>query len=219
MEIQGLIMRFAITVSFLLITAAQSVSAAPREVTGAGFRYYVLSLYWLPTLCSESPDLDECGGATRNGFIVHGLWPVLDFNSPTQCGGGDVLSDSLVGSLKDLLPTRQLVEREWKVHGTCTGLTPEGFFALLRQAYGSVNVPQLGGGGIQTQNIHQIIKGFTNADHGLPPQAIVLTCSDNPARLREVRICLAKNLALNYCTGETLMASCRTPNIEVPTGP
>ena len=210
-------LRLLFAVVFSGLVAVQSASAAPREITGAGFHYYVLSLYWLPTLCNESPDLDECGGATRNGFIVHGLWPVLDFNSPTQCGGSDVLSDSLVDRLKDLMPTRQLVEREWNIHGTCSGQSPEGFFALLRQAYGSVNVPQiLGGSGGPTQTIHQIIKAFTTADHGLPAQAIVLTCSDNPVRLREIRICLSKNLASNYCTGETLGASCRTLNIQVP---
>lgn len=82
-----------------------------------------MSLYWLPTLCIESPGADECRGSTRNGFIVHGLWPVLDFNSPTDCAGDDQLSDSLVGGLKDLMPTRAVVEREWKIHGTCTGIT------------------------------------------------------------------------------------------------
>jgi ribonuclease T2 len=212
-------MRCVFALIFFLL-AAPSTSAAPREITGAGFRYYVLSLYWLPTLCIESPDSDECRGSTRNGFVVHGLWPVLDFNSPTRCGGGGLLSDSLVDSLKDLMPTRRLVEREWNVYGTCTGQAPEGFFALLRQAYDSVTVPRLlAGSAGQTQSFHQIIKAFTNADHGLPAQAIVLTCSDNPARLREIRICLAKNLASNYCTGETLGASCRALNIEVPAGP
>jgi ribonuclease T2 len=213
-------MRFMFALMFSVLAAAQSASAAPREITGAGFNYYVLSLYWLPTLCLESPDADECSGSTPSGFIVHGLWPVLDVNSPTNCGDSDKLSDSLVGSLKDLMPTRRLVEREWRVHGTCTGQSPEQFFALMRQAYGSVNVPQiLGGSGGQTQTIHQVIKAFTHADHGLFAQAIVLTCSDNPARLREIRICLAKNLASNYCTGETLGASCRTLNIQIPAAP
>jgi ribonuclease T2 len=213
-------MRVAFALMFLLVAAAQSASAAPREITGAGFLYYVLSLYWLPTLCLESPGADECSGSTPSGFIVHGLWPVLDVNSPTNCGGGDKLSDSLVGSLKDLMPTRRLVEREWGVHGTCTGQSPEQFFALMRQAYESTNVPQLlTNGSDQAQTIHQVIKAFTQRDHGLPAQAIVLTCSDNPARLREIRICLAKNLASNYCTGETLGASCRTLNVQIPATP
>jgi len=96
-------MRVVLALMFSLLAAAQGASAASREISGAGFNYYVLSLYWLPTLCIESPDSDECRGSTRNGFVVHGLWPVLDFNSPTQCGGGDQLSDALVAGLKDLM--------------------------------------------------------------------------------------------------------------------
>ena len=211
-------MRLILSVIFIwLLAAAQSASAAPREITGAGFKYYVLSLYWLPTLCLESPQADECRGSDHRGFVVRGLWPVSDANSPINCGGGDTLSDSLVESLRDLMPTRRLVEREWAAHGTCTGEAPDRFFSLLRQAFGSVNLPTLlsgGGNGIET--IQQITKGFTNRDPGLPAQAVVITCSDNPARLREVRICLSKNLASSYCSGETLSASCRTLNIQVP---
>ena len=216
-----LVIRPAFVVSaFLVLVAAQSASAVSREITGAGFRYYVLSLYWLPTLCIESPAADECRGSTRNGFIVHGLWPVLDFNSPTDCAGDDRLSDSLVGGLKDLMPTRAVVEREWRIHGTCTGQSPEQYFALMRQAYDSVNVPKLSmDGGNSIQTIHQIVKAFTSRDHGLFAQAIVLTCSESPVRLREVRICLSKNLATNYCTGETIGASCRTLNLQIPAAP
>jgi ribonuclease T2 len=211
-------MRFILSVIFIsLLAVAQNASPAPRAITGAGFKYYVLSLYWLPTLCLESPGADECRGSDHNGFIVHGLWPVLDWNSPINCGGGDNLSDSLVGSLKDLMPTRQLVEREWAVHGTCSGEAPDRFFSLMRQAYVSVNLPiLLNGGGDAIETIQQITKGFTNRDSGLPAQAVIITCSDNPARLREVRICLSKNLASSYCSGETLGASCRTLNIQVP---
>jgi ribonuclease T2 len=211
-------MRLALlAVLFSVLVVTHRASAAPRGITGAGFNTYVLSLYWLPTLCLESPAADECDGSTRSGFILRGLWPVLDANSPTNCGGSDVLSDSLVAGLKDLMPTRQLVEREWHTHGTCTGLSPEAFFALLRQAYDSISVPQLVvGGGAATQSIHQVVRAFSQRDHGLPAQSMVLTCSDNPARLREIRICLSKNLASNYCSGETLAASCRTLNIEIP---
>jgi len=204
----------------LTLAVLQRASAAPREITGAGFRYYVLSLYWLSTLCLESPNADECRGSTPSGFVVHGLWPVLNFNSPTNCGGADVLSDSLVGSLKDLLPTRQLVEREWHTHGTCTGLSPEQFFASMRQAYASVNVPQLRAGKAdEIQTTHQVISAFRSLDHGLTPQAIIVTCTENPARLREVRICLTKDLASQYCTGETIAASCRTVNVQIPAAP
>jgi len=211
-------MRWAVLLLVVLqVGAASKVSAAPRQVTGAGFNYYVLSLYWLPTLCLESPSADECGGPSRNGIIVRGLRPVLDWNSPTNCGGGDIISDSLIASLRDLMATRRVVEREWMEHGSCSGESPERFFALLRQAYDSVSLPHLNDGGADvTQTIHQVTKAFTNRDPGLFAQAISLTCSANPARLQEVRICVSKNLASNYCTGETIRSSCTTLNIQIP---
>jgi ribonuclease T2 len=212
-----MIRRAVLLLVVLQLGAAPEVSGAPRQVTGAGFNYYVLSLYWLPTLCLESPNADECGGPNRNGIVVRGLIPVLDWNSPMNCGGSDVISDSLVASLKDLMASRRVVEREWTVHGSCSGESPERFFALLRQAYDSVNLPHLNDGGADsTQTIHQVTKAFTNRDPGLFAQAMSLTCSPNPPRLQEVRICLSKNLASNYCTGETIRSSCTTPNIQIP---
>ena len=211
-------MRWAVILLVVLqLGAAPRLLAVPRQVTGAGFNYYVLSLYWLPTLCIELPEADECAGPDRHGVIVRGLRPVLDWNSPTSCGGGDLISDSLVSSLKDLMASRRVVEREWKEHGSCSGESPERFFALLRQAYDSVNLPDLNDSGADmVQTIHQVTKAFTNRDPGLPAQAISLTCSGNPTRLQEVRICLAKNLASNYCTGETIRSSCATLNIQIP---
>jgi len=118
------------------------------------------------------------------------------------------------------MPTRRIVERERNIHGTCTGLSADAFFALMRQAYDSIRVPKLVvSEGAATETIHQVISAFANADHGLPAQAVVLTCSENPARLREIRICLSKNLAPNYCSGETIGASCRTLNIQIPAAP
>jgi ribonuclease I len=168
-----MIRRAVLLLVFLQLGAAD-VTGAPRQVTGAGFNYYVLSLYWLPTLCLESPNADECGGPSRYGIVVRGLIPVLDWNSPMNCGGGDIISDSLVASLKDLMASRRVVEREWTVHGSCSGESPERFFALLRQAFDSMNLPRLNG------------------------------------------TVLSKNLASNYCTGETIRSSCTTPDIQIP---
>jgi ribonuclease T2 len=210
----------ALTLLLALPVSTGPATAAPRPITGAGFTYYVLSLYWLPTLCLESPGADECRGLRRTGFVVHGLWPSLDYNSPVNCGGSDVLSGELIDRMQDLIPTRGLLQREWTEHGTCSGLAPDEFFATLRQAYGSVNIPTLGDGVHELQlTSRQITKSFTNRDPGLPLQAVAVTCSDNPARLQEVRICLSKNLASTYCTGEMIRSACRSVSLLVPALP
>jgi ribonuclease T2 len=214
-------MRSAVlTVLFSLCIAADTAGAAPRQITGAGFTYYVLSLFWLPTLCLESPGADECQGVRHDGFTVHGLQPTLNYNSPVNCGGDDVLSEALVTRMKNLIPTRKLMEREWAQHGSCSGLAPDQFFTALRKAYESVNIPPLSQiGSDSRQTIHDITKAFTRRDPGLPAQAVALTCSENPARLREVRICLSKDLASTYCSGEIIQSSCRTLYIQIPAPP
>jgi hypothetical protein len=81
----------------------------------------------------------------------------------------------------------ECVPVEEHYHADGPGLSIGSF--LLRQAYDSVNVPQLLiNGGNSTLTIHEVVKAFTNRDHGLPAQAIVITCSESPARLRQVRI-------------------------------
>jgi ribonuclease T2 len=218
MRSAALTLRLALLLSLLII--ASPATAAPRTITGAGFTYYVLSLYWLPTLCLESPGADECHGLRRTGFVVQGLWPSLDYNSPVNCGGNDVLSGELIDRMQDLIPTRGLLQREWTEHGTCSGLAPDEFFATLRQAYRSVNIPTLGDGVHEMQLTgRQITTSFTSRDPGLPLQAVAVTCSDNPARLREVRICLSKNLASTYCTGEMIRSACRSVSVLVPALP
>ena len=156
-----------------LLFAAPSALSVPGHPAAADFKYYVLSFYWLPTLCLESPSSDFCQGPRHGGFVVAGLRPMLDWNSPLRCGSDDALSTALISSLKDLLPTPQLVQQQWHDYGTCSGLDPQGFFVLLREAYASVKLPVLGDSqeDIQ-QTTRQITKAFRNRDNGLFEQSI-----------------------------------------------
>jgi ribonuclease T2 len=201
----------------LLIAGATTGIAAPRPITGAGFTYYALSLYWLPTLCLEAPGDDACKGPRRDGLVVRSLQPTLPFNSPVNCGGDDVISDDLVAQMSDLIPTRGLMEREWARYGSCSGLAPGPYFALLRKAYESVDIPPLS---MLTFNPHprpsDIVKLFRVRNPGLAQPAFSVTCTDSPARLREVRICLTKDLAAIYCAGEIIASACRSLNVELP---
>lgn len=206
---------------FLTIGIGASRAAPPstESKTGApAFTYYVMSLYWLPTLCRESPRADECNGTLHGGFVVHGLWPVRDVGSPINCGGNDRVADDVVKHMADLMPTRRLVEQEWALHGSCTGLSPDQFFRMLRQAYASINIPPLGNTGSPTQaKFFEVTKAFTRRDPGLPAQAVAVTCSnENPAMLREVHICLSTNLASRYCSGEIIGSACRTLEVTLP---
>jgi ribonuclease I len=79
--------------------AAPSNAGPPMA---SAFTYYVLSLYWLPTLCLETPRADECNGLLHGGFVVHGLSPERDSESQINCGGDQRVSDTLVRRMADL---------------------------------------------------------------------------------------------------------------------
>jgi ribonuclease T2 len=39
------------------------------------------------------------------------------------------------------MPDPQLIHHEWEAHGTCTGMTADAYFALVRRAFDSVRIP------------------------------------------------------------------------------
>jgi ribonuclease T2 len=213
--------------AFALLGAIGSASARHRSHADAGapgeFAYYVLSLSWSPAFCLSSPAAAECNGPRRYGFIVHGLWPHADAANeqgwPEHCDVRRSVPDDIVQGIADLMPARGLVYHEWSAHGTCSGLEPAEYFALVRRAYASIAIPQeLSGLG---QAIEQppaaIAAAFLHANPHLPAQSIAVTCSGQGApRLREVHICLDRDLMPRACSADAMRGACRAPQVIIP---
>jgi ribonuclease T2 len=208
---------------FALVGAIGSASARHRSHADAGapgdFAYYVLSLSWSPAFCLSSPGAAECNGPRRYGFIVHGLWPQNEQGWPEHCDVRRSVPDDVVQGIADLMPARGLVYHEWSAHGTCSGLEPAEYFALVRRAYTSIAIPQeLSGLG---QAIEQppaaIAAAFLHANPRLPAQSIAVTCSGQGApRLREVHICLDRDLMPRACSADAVRGACRAPQVIIP---
>jgi ribonuclease T2 len=187
--------------------------------TPGDFAYYLLSLSWSPAFCLSSPDAAECNGPRRYGFIVHGLWPQYEQGWPEHCDIHRAVSDDVAQGISDLMPARSLVYHEWSAHGTCSGLEPAQFFALVRRAAASVAIPgELTG---PAQAIDEppavIAHAFLRANPRLPPQSVVVTCTGQGApRLREVHVCLDRDLAPRACSADAMRGSCRASQIIVP---
>jgi ribonuclease T2 len=130
---------------FAYLAAAGTAPARHRSHAGAGvpgeFAYYLLALSWSPAFCLSSPGAAECNGPRRYGFIVHGLWPQNEQGWPENCAVHDSVPDEVVRGIEDLMPARGLVYHEWSAHGTCSGLEPAAFFALVRRAYSEIAIP------------------------------------------------------------------------------
>jgi ribonuclease T2 len=208
---------------FALLGVIGSASARHRSRADAGapgdFAYYVLSLSWSPAFCLSSPGAAECNGPRRYGFIVHGLWPQNEQGWPEHCDVRRSVPDDVVRSIADLMPARGLVYHEWSAHGTCSGLEPAEYFALVRRAYASIAIPQelsaLG------QAIEQppaaIAAAFLHANPHLPAQSIVVICSGQGApRLREVHSCLDRDLMPRACSADAMRGACRAPQVIIP---
>jgi ribonuclease T2 len=214
-------LKTAVLISLALLTLAMSASARHRKSTDteAGtFDYYLLSLSWSPAFCLTDPEASECNGPRRFGFIVHGLWPQYEKGWPENCNVHEPVPDNVVSSISDIMPARGLVYHEWSAHGTCSGLSPADFFALVRRAYAGIAVPASLAG--VSQEIEQspgaIAAEFLHANPRFSRQSIVVTCSRQDApRLREVHICLDRDLHPRACSADATRGACRAATLIV----
>jgi ribonuclease T2 len=209
-------------IALALLGSALPATARHRRHSGdtpGDFDYYLLSLSWSPAFCLQSPDSPECNGPRRFGFIVHGLWPQNELGWPQNCPSSEQLTDSVAQQVGDLMPARKLVYHEWSTHGTCSGLRPADFFALLRKAHDSVIVPPpyKNPGAAVEESPEIVVSAFMRANPRLPAQSVVATCSNQGApRLREVHLCFDRDLNPRACSDEVLREACHAPSLIVP---
>jgi ribonuclease T2 len=168
--------------------------------TPGEFDYFMLSLSWSP------------------GFMVHGLWPQYERGWPQYCDVHLPVPDEVVTGIADLMPARELVYHEWSAHGTCSGLDPAHFFALVRGARASIVIPPplLHPNAAIEQSPGAVAEAFLRANPRLPATAVLVTCTtQGTPRLREVRICLSRDLAPRPCSADDMKSACRAPQLIV----
>ena len=206
----------AIVLGTTQVACARHHGGASRE--SGGFDYYLLSLSWSPAYCLESPTSGECNGPRAFGFIVHGLWPQNEHGWPENCDTSRVPED-VANRMLDLMPARGLIYHEWKAHGTCSGLSPDEYFRLVRTARATISLPP--GFGAGTAPVEQqpaaLTAAFLRANPRLSADSLVVSCSTgNVPRLREVRVCLTRDLAPRRCSADVLRGACRADTLLVP---
>jgi ribonuclease T2 len=193
----------------------QGGEGAPGE-----FSYYLLSLSWSPAFCLTAPDAAECNGLRRYGFILHGLWPQYERGWPEHCNVHRPVPDELVREMADVMPARTLVYHEWSTHGTCSGLEPAEYFALARRAFAGVSIPPELSSPAQAieRQTAAIQSAFLRANPRLPAGSVLITCSGQDAapRLREVHLCLDRNLTPRTCSADALRGACRASEVIIP---
>jgi len=175
------------------------------------FDYYLFTLSWSPEYCHGHPNAQQCGGA-HPGFVVHGLWP--QFNNgqwPLTCSSAPGLSNP--SAMLDIMPDPRLIQHEWTAHGTCSGLTANQYFGVIRKAYDSIQIPSplVSPSRAATRNAGQIKQMFMDANLGLSSDDIAVSCHNR--YLSAVEFCLGKDLQPTACQA---VRDCTANSIRIP---
>lgn len=190
------------------------------------FDYYALVLSWSPTHC-DSPagrrDQTQCSPRRGRGFsfVLHGLWPQYFRGYPESCRTPfkPFVSNRTIESMMDIMPSKGLIIHEYRKHGTCSGMTPEDYYALSSKLYRQIRIPAAYREPTKEQFVSpdQLIKQFTDANPGLDADMLAVVCRGSGNRLREVRICFSKNGKPQRCgSNEKQRNLCRANRMFVP---
>jgi len=207
-------------VALFVIAIPNAIALAQGRQHGepGRFDYYVLSLSWSPSFCETATGAareQQCG-ARPYSFVVHGLWPQYERGFPESCQVPPPRLDRrIVSEMLDIMPAPRLVYHEWDTHGTCSGLDQRAYFDLVRRARAAVRIP------LQFEHPQQpleskpgeLVDAFARANPGLSPDGIMLDF--DRTRLREVRICLTRDLKFRSC-GASPGRACRAGMVVLP---
>jgi ribonuclease T2 len=189
-----------------------------RQNEAGKFDFYVLALSWSPSFCENARgrSAEQQCGARPYSFVVHGLWPQYEKGSPEYCQvPAPRLNREIVGSMLDMMPARALIYRQWDKHGTCSGVPARAYFETIRKARSVVKIP--------TQFLEpkehmmvspdEVEEAFVKANPGLSREAIAVSCDRR--HLREVRVCMTKELGFRDCA-EVDRRACRRDKLVMP---
>ncbi len=203
------------------LCCALALTAGPSAAEGerAGdFDYYVMALSWTPSWCAIEGDArgsDQCDADTGFGWTLHGLWPQYESGWPSYClTNHRNPSRSDTAAQTDLFGSGGLAWHQWNKHGRCAGVSSGSYYELSRQAYDSINRPEIFRKLDKTYRlpIRVVEEAFIKANPDLAPDMITLSCRDG--YVQEARICLTKDLELRSC-GRDVRRDCTMTDAQM----
>lgn len=175
------------------------------------FDYYVMALSWSPTWCALEGDArqsPQCAADAEFGWVLHGLWPQYHRGWPSFCPTSERNpSRSMTAEMADIMGTSGLAWYQWNKHGVCSGLSASEYYALARDAYGTIVRPDV------FRRLDTAVRlpasvveeAFLKDNPQLEPDMITITCRQG--RIQEARICLSKSLEPVPC-GQDVVRDC-----------
>lgn len=190
----------------LAVLSALACLTAPAMAQDEGrpgvFDFYVLALSWSPTYCETDGrrDREQCAPGEDHAFVVHGLWPQHERGYPQFCPGPSTWVEAeRAREMADLMPSRDLVFRQWRKHGTCSGLNQTAYFDLVREAHDRVVQPRPLRDPARdiAVSADALEAAFVSANRGLRRDMLAVRC--DAGLVEEVRVCLDKRLNFRAC--------------------
>jgi ribonuclease T2 len=125
------------------------------------------------------------------------------------------MSRIALDAAKGLFPTEGLARHEWRRHGSCTGRSPQDYFADVRQARSAVKVPDEFERLKREEEVApvDIQRAFERVNSRLRPGMMAVQCSRG--YLQEVRICMSKDLRDFRPCPDVVRSACKAPSIKV----
>ena len=187
-----------VLLAFFLMSGASRPALAEGERAGE-FDYYVMALSWSSAWCAADgkgrgePQCDRGRGLT---FVLHGRTVERDPNRSDSAAMADIMGSS--GS----------AFYQWKKHGRCSGLSARGYYAKAREAFDSVVIPPVFARMSKTLQVpaEVIESAFLESNPGLQRDQVTVVCQGR--QIREVRICLTRDLQPRRC-GAEVIRDCR----------
>ncbi|MCI2399777.1 ribonuclease T2 [Aliiroseovarius subalbicans] len=196
---------------WLLVLLMSATFATAEGERPGDFDYYVLSLSWSPSWCAREGDArgaEQCEDDTGFGWILHGLWPQKERGWPSFCRSDfRAPSRGETAAMADIMGSGGLAWHQWKKHGTCSGLSPQDYYRLAREAYDRVNRPEVLRALTKPYRLPvTVIEGaFLQSNPDWQADMITITCKQE--RIQEARLCLTRDLEPRDC-GRDVVRDC-----------
>lgn len=190
--------------------------SVPRIAPEAGERRvpitgYTLALSWAPEFCKpregQRRHAMQCGGRNgRFGLVVHGLWPEGRSTWPQWCRTPRSVSPVEARRNLCMMPSANLISRQWAKHGSCMARTPEGYFMATRLLHGSLRLPDYDRLSREDGlNAGRVREAFVIANPSWQREMIGVKLNQR-GWLEELRLCYGKDFMPARCNARQLGA-------------
>jgi ribonuclease T2 len=185
-----------------LLALLLPMTAQAQDIAGE-FDYYVMALSWSPNWCAlegDGRDSPQCDDGTGFGWVLHGLWPQYEDGWPERCRTRfSEPTRRQTEGMADIMGTSGLAWYQWNKHGVCSGLSPADFYALAREAYGRVTLPEV------FMRLDEAValpagvveEAFLRENPELTADGLTVTCRSG--MIQEARVCLTRDLEFRDC--------------------